>query len=76
MKTLYSGTTECSRGSTDTLRYRWRFDQAEDHEHPYVLSVTVGDHAHSEGYVDDIGDTEALTESYKLAREIHGRGQT
>ena len=71
MKTLHRGTVK-----TDTIAYDWKFEDAEDHEHPYILTVTVAEHTHSEGYDHDIGETEALAKADNLAREIDPTIQT
>ncbi len=59
---------------TDTIAYDWKFEDAEDHEHPYILTVTVAEHTHSEGYDHAIGETEALAKADNLAREMNRSG--
>lgn len=66
MKTLHRGTVR-----TDTIAYDWKFEDAGDHEHPYILTVTIAKHTHSEGYDHDIGEPEALAKADNLAREIY-----
>lgn len=67
MKTLHSGTSEFPA----TVKYAWKLEAAEDHEHPYVLTVTVSEHTHSEGCGSEISETEASAKADKLARELH-----
>lgn len=71
MKTLHSGTDEFSYVRTDKITYTWTFDDAGDHEHPYILTVTVAGHTHSEGFEHDIGETEASAQAEKLAHEVY-----
>ena len=66
MKTLHKGTVK-----TGTIEYTWSFDDAGDHEHPYILSVTVAGQSHSEGCNDDLSESEALSKADHLARELH-----
>jgi hypothetical protein len=70
MKTLHRGTVK-----TDTIAYDWKFEDAEDHEHPFILSVTVAAHTHSEGCDHVIAETEALAKADHLAREIYASTQ-
>jgi dsRNA-specific ribonuclease len=55
---------------TDTIAYDWKFEDSVDHEHPYILTVTVAEHTHSEGYDHHIPETEALVKADHLARKI------
>jgi dsRNA-specific ribonuclease len=75
MKTLHSGTNEFPFETTTPITYNWKFEEAEDHEHPYILTVTVAEHTHSEGYGRDIGETEASAKADKLAREVYATTQ-
>jgi dsRNA-specific ribonuclease len=75
MKTLHSGTSDFPHVRTDTIAYKWKFEEAADHEHPYILTVTVAEHIHSEGYDHDVGNTEAAAKADKLAREIYATTQ-
>ena len=66
METLHSGNVK-----TGTIEYSWTFEDAGDHEHPYILTVTVAGHSQSEGCDHDVGEKEALVKADNLAREIH-----
>lgn len=72
MKTLHSGNDEFPFVTTRTIPFTWTFVEAVDHEHPYVLTVTVDGHQHSEGYGSDIGETEAAAKAARMAREVYG----
>jgi hypothetical protein len=71
MKTLHSGSNEFQFVRTETIAFDWKFESAEDHEHPYVLTVTVAGQTHSEGYQQDIGKEQAAAEAKQLAHEVH-----
>lgn len=73
MKTLHNGTSEFThvRTERDTVPYSWKFDEAQDHEHPYILTVTVAGHSRSEGYTRDIGSEEAARAAERVARDLH-----
>ena len=71
MKTLHSGSSEFPFVRTETIKFDWKFQDAEDHEHPYILTVIVAGETHSEGYQQDIGDAEALQKAERLAQEIY-----
>ena len=71
MKTLHSGTHEFPHVKTETITYSWKFEEAGDHEHPYILTVSVADRTHSEGFARDIGEAEASAKADELAREMH-----
>ena len=71
MNTLHNGTNEFPYVKTEMITYNWKFEEAVDHEHPYILTVTVAEHLHSEGYQNDIGETEASAKADKLAREVY-----
>lgn len=73
MKTLHNGTGEFThvRTERDTVAYGWTLQEAQDHEHPYILTVTVAGHARSEGYTRDIGAAEAAKAAERVARELH-----
>ena len=66
MKTLHKGSVK-----TDTIEYTWSFDDAGDHEHPYILTVTTQGNSRSEGCNDDLSEAEALLKADQLARELH-----
>lgn len=72
MKTLHSGTNEFPT----VVTYSWKFEEAEDHEHPYILTVTVDEHTLSEGCAGDIGEAEASAKADALARELHATIQS
>jgi hypothetical protein len=71
MKTLHSGTNEFPYVKTEIIKYSWKFEQAQDHEHPYILSVTVAGHTHSEGCGGDIGAEAVAVKAEVLAREAY-----
>jgi dsRNA-specific ribonuclease len=73
MKALHSGASEFThvRTEQDTVAYSWTFEEAQDHEHPYILTVTVAGHAHSEGYTRDIGPGEASKAAERVARDLY-----
>lgn len=56
--------------STNTIKYDWKFEDAGDHEEPYLLTVTVSGHTHSEAYDHHLLEPEALVKADHLAREI------
>lgn len=72
MKTLHSGTNDFPT----IVTYDWKFEEAGDHEHPYILTVTVDEHTHSEGFASDIGKAEASAKADTMARELHATIQT
>lgn len=65
MPTQHKGTV-----STDTIAYEWKFEGAGDHEQPYLLTVTIAGHSHSEGYDHHLPEAEALIKADHMAREI------
>ncbi|MGD8417793.1 MAG: hypothetical protein PVH91_12100 [Pseudomonadales bacterium] len=71
MKTLHSGSSDFAYVRTDTIAYTWKFEDAEDHEHPYILTVAVDGHTHSEGFEHDIGPDDAAARAEKLAQEVY-----
>lgn len=76
MKTLHSGSSEFPFVRTEKIKFDWKFEDAEDHEHPYILTVTVAGETHSEGCQQDIGDAAALEKAEKLAQEIYAIAET
>ena len=75
MKTLHSGSNTFSYVRTDTIPYTWSFDDAGDHEHPYILTVNVAGESHSEGFEHDISEAEAGSKAEALAQEIYANSQ-
>ena len=76
MKTLHTGSDEFSYVRTDTIGYDWKFEDAEDHEHPFILTVTVAGETHSEGFEHAISDAEAAAKAQQLAEEVYAAMQT
>lgn len=71
MKTLHNGTGEFPYVRTDTITFDWKFEDAEDHEHPFILTVTVAGQTHSEGFEHMLSDSEAFTNAERLAQEVY-----
>ena len=71
MKTLHSGTSDFPHVKTETISYSWKFEEAGDHEHPYILTVSVAGLTHSEGFAGEISEAEASAKAGQLAREMH-----
>ena len=71
MKTLHDGTSEFAHVRTEMIAYTWKFEDAGDHEHPYILTVTVDGESRSEGFEHDIGRDEAASRAEKLAAEVY-----
>jgi dsRNA-specific ribonuclease len=71
MQTLHDGSGEFRHDTGGVIAYLWKFEGGDDHEHPYVLSVTLAEHTHSEGYTQDIGKAEASRKAGQLARELY-----
>ena len=75
MKTLHSGSNDFPFTKTEMIAFDWRLEDAEDHEHPYILTVIVAGHTHSEGYPQAIGKEEAAAKAEELAREVYTSAQ-
>jgi hypothetical protein len=75
MKTLHSGTNEFAFVRTDTISYTWQFDDAGDHEHPYILTVNVAGETHSEGFEHDISESDAAARAEEIAQEVYASSQ-
>jgi hypothetical protein len=50
-------------------------EDAEDHEHPFVLTVTMAGQTRSEGYPSELGNDEAAAEVRWLAHEVYAASQ-
>ena len=75
MKTLHSGSSDFSYVRTETISYSWKFEDAEDHEHPFVLTISVGGETHSEGFEHDLCEVEAAAKAEHLAQEVYAAAQ-
>jgi hypothetical protein len=71
MKTLHDGSSEFRFVKTEVIPFEWKFEDAEDHEHPFILTVTVAGQTHSEGFQQDIGNEEAEARAKLLAHEVY-----
>jgi hypothetical protein len=75
MKTLHNGNGEFPYVRTDTVAFEWKFEDAGDHEHPYILTVTVDGQTHSEGFEHMLSDSEASLNAERLAQEVYAAAQ-
>ena len=75
MKTLHSGGDEFAYVRTDTIAYTWKFEDAGDHEHPFILTIVVDGHEHSEGFEHEISADEAADRAEALAQEVYASSQ-
>ena len=75
MKTLHSGSSEFPFVRTERIKFDWKFEDAGDHEHPYILTVTVAGETRSEGCPRSIDDAGALEKAQELAREVYESAQ-
>jgi hypothetical protein len=76
MKTLHSGNDDFQFVKTETIPFEWKFEDVEDHEHPYILTVTVAGQTQSEGYPQNLGREEAVAKAKWLAHEIYATSQS
>ena len=76
MKTLHSGSNEFHFVKTENVPFEWKFEDVEDHEHPFILTVTVAGHTQSEGYPEDLGKEEAAAKAKWLAHEVYAAHQS
>ena len=75
MKTLHSGSNEFKFVKTEMIPFEWKFEDVEDHEHPYILTVTVAGETRSEGYPEDLGEEELTAKATWLAHEVYAANQ-
>ncbi len=75
MKTLLSGAGDFPFVRTDVIDYEWKFEDAGDHEHPYILTVTVAGKSHSEGVEHLWDEAEAAANAERLAQETYAASQ-
>jgi hypothetical protein len=76
MKTLHSGSNEFKFVKTEQIPFEWKFEDVEDHEHPYILTVTVAGQTRSEGHPQDLGEEEAAAKAAWLAHEVYAASQS
>jgi len=76
MKTLHSGNSDFAFVRTDTIGYTWKFEDAGDHEHPFILTISVDGHEHSEGFEHEISADEAADRAETLAQEVYASAQS
>ena len=76
MKTLHGGSDEFKFVRTETIPFEWKFEDVEDHEHPYILTVNVAGQTRSEGYPSDLGNDEAAAKARWLAHEVYAASQS
>jgi hypothetical protein len=76
MKQLHGGSDEFKFVKQETVPFEWKFEDVEDHEHPYILTVTVAGQTRSEGCREDLSSEEAAAKARSLAHEVYATSQS
>jgi hypothetical protein len=75
MKTVHQGNSEFPYVRTDTIAYSWRFEDAGDHEHPFILTISIDGQNRSEGFEHQLSEEEAGEKALALAQEVYASAQ-